>query len=107
MKVNKLVLPAVLASASVTSIATLAQDKSTMHKMAPAMEMAPAKAQTFVAGELSSLSKATEWLNSPALTADNLRGKVVLIDFWTYTCINWQRSAHYVRAWAEKYKDQG
>ena len=58
-------------------------------------------------GELSSLVTATEWLNSPPLTAASLRGKVVLIDFWTYTCINWLRTEPYVRAWAEKYKDKG
>jgi thiol-disulfide isomerase/thioredoxin len=46
-------------------------------------------------------------LNSPPLTASALRGKVVLIDFWTYTCINWLRTLPYVRAWAEKYRDQG
>ena len=57
--------------------------------------------------ELASLERANEWLNSPPLTAPALRGKVVLIDFWTYTCINWLRTAPYVRAWAEKYKDQG
>ena len=57
--------------------------------------------------ELASLERADEWLNSPPLTAPALRGKVVLIDFWTYTCINWLRTAPYVRAWAEKYKDQG
>jgi thiol-disulfide isomerase/thioredoxin len=50
---------------------------------------------------------ATEWLNSPALTADGLKGKVVLVDFWTYSCINCLRAIPYVRAWAEKYKDQG
>jgi len=69
--------------------------------------MMPAKAQVPVDGELSSLSSATEWLNSPPLTGTDLRGKVVLIDFWTYTCINWLRSVPYVRAWSEKYKDQG
>ena len=57
--------------------------------------------------ELASLERANEWLNSPPLTPQALRGKVVLIDFWTYTCINWLRTAPYVRAWAEKYKDQG
>ncbi len=57
--------------------------------------------------ELASLERADEWLNSPPLTAEGLRGKVVLIDFWTYTCINWLRTLPYVRAWAEKYKDQG
>src|SRR3954469_8148923 len=60
-----------------------------------------------VEGELPSLSGATGWLNSPPLTAAGLRGKVVLIDVWTYTCINWLRTLPYVRAWAEKYKDQG
>lgn len=58
-------------------------------------------------GELSSLGSATRWLSSPPLTAARLRGKVVLIDFWTYTCINWLRTLPYVRAWAEKYRDQG
>jgi thiol-disulfide isomerase/thioredoxin len=56
---------------------------------------------------LPSLAGATEWLNSPPLTAAGLRGKVVLVDFWTYTCINWLRTLPYVRAWAEKYKDYG
>ena len=50
---------------------------------------------------------ATGWLNSAPLTAADLSGKVVLVDFWTYTCINWLRTLGYVRAWAEKYKDQG
>ena len=56
---------------------------------------------------MASLARADAWLNSPALTAADLRGKVVLIDFWTYTCINWLRTLPYVRAWAEKYRDQG
>lgn len=54
-----------------------------------------------------SLNGAVEWLNSPPLTTEELRGKVVLIDFWTYSCINCIRTVPYVRAWAEKYKDQG
>jgi cytochrome c biogenesis protein CcdA/thiol-disulfide isomerase/thioredoxin len=60
-----------------------------------------------IEGQLPSLSGATAWLNSPPLTAEGLRGKVVLIDFWTYSCINCLRAIPYVRAWAEKYKDQG
>ena len=56
---------------------------------------------------MPSLAGATGWLNSPPLTTDGLRGKVVLIEFWTYSCINWLRTLPYVRAWAEKYKDQG
>jgi thiol-disulfide isomerase/thioredoxin len=50
---------------------------------------------------------ANAWLNSPPLGAAELRGKVVLVDFWTYTCINWLRQLPYVRAWADKYRDQG
>jgi cytochrome c biogenesis protein CcdA/thiol-disulfide isomerase/thioredoxin len=60
-----------------------------------------------VEGQLPPLSGATAWLNSPPLTPEGLRGKVVLIDFWTYSCINCLRSIPYVRAWAEKYKEQG
>jgi len=53
------------------------------------------------------LHGATGWVNSPPLTDSAVRGKVVLVDFWTYTCINWRRTLPYVRAWAEKYKDHG
>jgi thiol-disulfide isomerase/thioredoxin len=60
-----------------------------------------------VEGSLPSLAGATQWLNSPPLTVAGLRGKVVLVDFWTYTCINWLRTLPYLRAWAEKYKDHG
>jgi len=56
---------------------------------------------------LSSLPEATAWINSPPLTADQLKGKVVLIDFWTYSCINCLRDGPYIRAWAQKYKDSG
>jgi thiol-disulfide isomerase/thioredoxin len=56
---------------------------------------------------LDSLERANEWLNSPPLTASALRGKVVLVDFWTYTCINWLRTLPYVRAWDEKYRSRG
>lgn len=58
-------------------------------------------------GELSSLKNADTWINSPSLTASGLKGKVVLIQFCTYTCINWLRTLPYVRAWDEKYKDNG
>ena len=58
-------------------------------------------------GRFPSLSGATEWLNSAPLTPASLSGKVVLVDFWTYTCINWLRTLPYIHAWAEKYKDQG
>ncbi len=57
--------------------------------------------------ELSSLSGANGWVNSQPLTAEGLKGKVVLVDFCTYTCINWLRTLPYVQAWADKYKDHG
>jgi len=60
-----------------------------------------------IEGKLPSLAGATTWLNSPPLSPADLRGKVVLLDVWTYTCINWLRTLPYVRAWADKYKDQG
>jgi thiol-disulfide isomerase/thioredoxin len=60
-----------------------------------------------VEGHLPGFDRATGWLNSPQLSAADLQGKVVLVDFWTYTCINWLRTLAYVRAWAEKYQDQG
>jgi thiol-disulfide isomerase/thioredoxin len=60
-----------------------------------------------VEGEMPSLESATGWINSKPISRDELRGKVVLVDIWTYTCINWLRTEPYVRAWAEKYKDKG
>jgi len=83
--------PVMLVATALASGGSLAQDKSALP----------------VEGMFPSLAGATGWLNSKPLTAEELRGKVVLVDFWTYTCINWQRTQPYVRAWAEKYKDQG
>lgn len=60
-----------------------------------------------VEGELSSLASASGWLNTQPLTAAALKGKVVLVDFWTYTCINWLRTLPYLREWSNKYKEQG
>ncbi len=60
-----------------------------------------------VEGHLPGFDGASGWLNSPPLGAADLQGKIVLVDFWTYTCINWLRTLAYVRAWAEKYQDQG
>ncbi len=69
---------------------------------------APAPARELrVEGRLPSLAGATEWINSAPLAPEALRGKVVLVDFWTYSCINCLRTLPYLRAWAEKYKDAG
>ncbi|MBV6305262.1 cytochrome c biogenesis protein DipZ [Candidimonas humi] len=60
-----------------------------------------------VEGMMPSLDGAVQWLNSPPLTTQGLRGKVVLIDFWTYSCINCLRSLPYIKAWADRYRNQG
>ena len=60
-----------------------------------------------VEGRLPSFEGATGWLNSPPLTPADLRGKIILVDFWTYTCVNWLRQLPYLRAWAGKYADHG
>ena len=98
MKANQLVLAATLAGA----IGVMAADKSVAQKTTT-----PSAVKLPIEGEIPSLGGATGWLNSQPLTTAGLRGKVVLIDFWTYTCINWLRTLPYVRAWAEKYQAQG
>jgi thiol-disulfide isomerase/thioredoxin len=60
-----------------------------------------------VESRLPGFDGAAGWLNSAPLAAEDLRGKVVLVDFWTYTCINWLRTLGYIRAWADKYAGQG
>jgi thiol-disulfide isomerase/thioredoxin len=70
-------------------------------------EARPTASQWPVEGEFPPLLGARAWLDSPPLTPASLRGKVVLVDFWTFSCINWMRTLPYVRAWASKYKDQG
>jgi thiol-disulfide isomerase/thioredoxin len=67
----------------------------------------PSSARLPVEGRLPSFDGATDWVNSPPLTAAGLRGKVVLVGFWTYTCVNWLRQLPYLRAWAAKYADHG
>jgi thiol-disulfide isomerase/thioredoxin len=60
-----------------------------------------------LASKLAPLDRATTWLNSPPLRIADLAGKVVLVDFWTYTCINWRRTVPWLRHWADKYRDAG
>jgi len=74
--------------------------------LSPALA-APAAPRPPMAGVLSSLASSTEWINSAPLSAEGLRGKVVLVDFWTYSCINCLRTLPYVRAWADKYRAAG
>jgi thiol-disulfide isomerase/thioredoxin len=60
-----------------------------------------------VEGRLASFDGARTWLNSDPLTPEKLHGRVVLVDFWTYTCVNWLRTLPYLRAWAAKYRHDG
>jgi len=101
MKTSSLLLAAILAGGIAAPVETSAEDKK-MVQPTPS-----AAAQLPIEGAFPSLAGATGWLNSPPLTAAGLRGKVVVLDVWTYTCINWLRTLPYVRAWAEKYKNQG
>src|SRR6476661_10311709 len=111
MKMSKLLTAAVLATAVGASIAGFVGEMKGQSMTSSSVRVpflhgfssGPMPSST----ELASLERAAEWLNSSPLTASALQGKVVLVDFWTYTCINWRRTLPYVRAWAEKYKDQG
>jgi len=113
MTINKLLVAAVLILAIGAPIAGFVGDTNSV----PQPTTAPGIRVPFLHGsstgqagsqtELASIERANEWLNSPPLTAAALRGKVVLIDVWTYTCINWLRTLPYVRAWDQKYRNQG
>lgn len=70
---------------------------------APLAMLTRVDAQVKPGRELRAIGDAADWLNSPRLTAETLLGKVVLVDFCTYTCINWLRTLPYIRAWAHKY----
>jgi thiol-disulfide isomerase/thioredoxin len=94
---------------------SLASTSGIEQKLIDAVRPPPAAAATVqkagdalpVEGQLPSLAGATQWFNSEPLTPESLRGKVVLVDFWTYSCINCIRSLPYVNAWAQKYRDYG
>jgi thiol-disulfide isomerase/thioredoxin len=75
--------------------------RSIAHRLAGDRSILP------VEGRLASFDGATTWLNSGPLTPEGLRGRVVIVDFWTYTCVNWLRTAPYIRAWDAKYRDHG
>ncbi|HEY1801113.1 MAG TPA: cytochrome c biogenesis protein DipZ [Terriglobales bacterium] len=89
-------------------IGALDRNKSIVHANSPATpQSAPQQEVLLDEGEMPELGGAVAWLNSPPLTRKALHGKVVLVDFWTYSCINCLRSLPYVEAWANKYKDAG
>jgi len=82
------------------SLLTLAKPSSTPLKLQPVVQTAPSS-------QLPPLSGGTGWLNGDSVTPESLRGKVVLIDFWTWDCINCQHTLPHVREWANKYQPQG
>jgi thiol-disulfide isomerase/thioredoxin len=112
MKTKSLIATAVLVLAIGAPVAGFVKDTFMPQQTTPTGIRAPflhgfSTAKLSARSELASLSRADGWLNSQPLNPADLQGKVVLIDFWTYTCINWLRTLPYVRAWSEKYKDQG
>src|ERR1700683_671020 len=100
MKASQLLLSVIFASSIAAPSVGVAQEGSQPQQAKPKASHLP------IEGELPAAS-ATAWLNSQPLTPADLRGKVILIDFWTYSCVNWRRTLPYVRAWADKYKDYG
>jgi len=105
MRINRLAVGAVLAVAIAAPIVGFLGDKNVAQTITSTEGGLP-----FLHGfpsefggqsELASLDRADAWLNSQPLTAQALRGKVVLVDFWTYTCINWRRTMPFLRAWHE------
>jgi thiol-disulfide isomerase/thioredoxin len=112
MKASQILVIVVLAGAIGAPIAGFIGEMKGQQPVTPTSMKVPflhelAGGATGNPAELTSLERADAWLNSASLAPSALRGKVVLVDFWTYTCINWRRTAPYIRAWAAKYKDQG
>jgi len=101
MSAHRALLAALIASGSGVLIESFAQGAPDMQQRAPVAAQLP------VEGELPSLGGATLWLHSQPLTREALRGKVVLVQFGTYTCTYWRRTLPYIRAWAERYAGQG
>jgi cytochrome c biogenesis protein CcdA/thiol-disulfide isomerase/thioredoxin len=90
-----------------TAGGSMAMSNSKTDTHAMMMSGAKASGELPVEGGIPSFAGATLWLNSPPLTAEGLHGKVVMVDFWTYSCINCLRALPYVESWYEKYKDHG
>src|SRR4051794_39317073 len=107
MKRRALLQSVLLTTAAAVLIGVLNPDLKALQSITSAAVDAPAfrSGGSLIRGaELQALDKAALWINSPPLQAPKLRGKVVLVHFWTYTCINWMRTLPYVRAWSEKYE---
>ena len=100
MNVSQLVVFAIAAVAAALPSGAVAEETSATRQPSAALRLP-------IEGTLPPLSGVTSWLNSRPLSLADLHGKVVLLDVWTYTCINWLRTVPYVRTWANKYKDHG
>jgi thiol-disulfide isomerase/thioredoxin len=96
-----------LSRASIAGTTKIEQGLLDRFRMAQAAPQPGATEMLTDQGPMPPLDGAVQWLNSPPLTRESLKGKVVLVDFWTYSCINCLRALPYVRAWAEKYRDDG
>jgi thiol-disulfide isomerase/thioredoxin len=101
MKTHRLLLSAMLVWTIAACSDGLADNANVQRRLTPE------SVQLETEGDMPSLDGAITWLNSRALSRSDLRGKVVVLDFWTYTCVNWRRTLPYVRAWADKYRNQG
>ena len=101
MIANRLLLIAILVIAIGAAFAPLAEEKNVSEQSLFATDEFDAP------DALPSFAGANGWINTQPLTAADLRGRVILVEFWTYSCINWLRTEPYVRAWAEKYRDKG
>jgi cytochrome c biogenesis protein CcdA/thiol-disulfide isomerase/thioredoxin len=86
---------------------TFLSTTSTEQKLISKLTTKPKGSEVTETTRMPALTGATRWLNSPPLTPEMLRGKVVLVDFWTYSCINCLRTIPYLKAWNEKYRDKG
>lgn len=103
MRIEKLIFAGLLATVAGAPSASNATDTSAVKPAEPGFSTGRIAVQP----ELASFARANAWINSPPLTASALHGKVILVDFWTYTCINWRRTLPYLRAWDEKYRSHG
>lgn len=95
------VISVLLAGTALTAVAIAASGRM-MHSMGAHTTQNPA-----TSGEVPALVATHQWLNTAPLQADDLRGKAILVNFWTYSCINSLRALPYVRAWSDKYRDRG
>ena len=86
---------------------TFSSTASTEQNLIAQLDKQSGKTVVVETGMMPPLTGTTQWLNSPPLTSESLRGKVVLVDFWTYSCINCLRTLPYLKAWNEKYRAQG